>query len=246
MFVDECKRLIHHPGQVFPVLRRPFAGLVEEMHRHAVRPFKGVVLVVGVGGPDKVAYVRGLVVVSNLLTPAAGVGCVTVTNFFGILQVARSTNHVVRINGDFDIKVAPDAVKLAPHVRVSVPALVVVLRHFRVPLRHGIANAFLVIPTGTTNLQRHLRFPVHDERSRITGQNRLVQVNFQDSPHRLVLHRPAVLRQATHADVPNLIGLQFANPVPHPTVGVGQRQVAYVHHASRLKGVEVQVVKRAV
>ena len=58
------------------------------------------------------------------LTGGADLG--TVTNFLGVLQVARTTDDVITVDGDLDVKVAPYTVKFSRNVWVGMPTFKIV------------------------------------------------------------------------------------------------------------------------
>src|SRR5689334_19127531 len=81
---------------------------------------------------------------------------VTISNFISILQGAGSCQHVMLINSNVYIVIAPYAIKFPGYIWIGVPALVVILHHFRIPLAHTITDAFCIVTATTTYLYRYL------------------------------------------------------------------------------------------
>jgi hypothetical protein len=168
-----------------------------------------------------------------------------VPDLAGILEPPRRAEGVLRRKRDGHVEGAVGGVKLAPDVRVGVPALLVVLGHLGIPLRHRVVDAFTVVASGAARLQRHLRAKAHPEGSRFARQDRLGQIDAHHRVGNLVVQRLAVLREALDAVVADLVGAEVEEARHDAPVGIRQVAVAFRHHRVRVEGVEIQMIVHA-
>ena len=181
---------------------------VHVTHRH------GLCDEVGVGGPCKINHIlrlEGALRSEGALRP--------IHRFFGSLH-PRGRDHVAFRHVEGHFKVAPNAVKLPADVRVAVPSVVVEFTQARVPLGHAVLDAFLVHPTGPTDLSGNLGRPSQLKRHRLARTKRLGEVHDEDSS---VFFEFSVLAKSLHpfhVDPAPFVFGQFHNTAAHPAVGV--------------------------
>src|SRR5690554_6120215 len=53
---------------------------------------------------------------------------ITITNFIWVLKDSGSAQYILFIDGDFHIKISPNAVKFAPDIWIWMPASVIIFR----------------------------------------------------------------------------------------------------------------------
>ena len=94
--------------------------------------------------------------------------CISMSNFFRVLKISCTTDYIVAINSDGNIKITPHAMKLSSDIRVGMPTVFIVFNHFRVPLCHRKINPFFIVSSTSTNLYRYLSLKHHVKHSGIT------------------------------------------------------------------------------
>ncbi len=110
-----------------------------------------VVLQFFVGDPGEVVHLLGFEAPGDavFLFELQGRGRIAVANFVGVLEDARTANHVARRGRNVHLEGAKVAVELARHVDVRVPAVGVVDDHFGVPLGEAVGDVFGVVSACT-------------------------------------------------------------------------------------------------
>ena len=95
---------------------------------------------------------------------------ITMTVSLRILQITRSSNNIIFINIYCNIKVTPNTMKLSPNVGFSIPSIVVIFSHLRVPLTHRKSDPFFRVSTSSTNHFWNLTFKVKSKCSIFSWQ----------------------------------------------------------------------------
>ena len=107
------------------------------------------VFIVGVGSPGKVVDVVAHKAPGAFFARyrfKLGIGFIVApTNGRGVLQQAGAAQFVVFVDVDGNIVIAPNAIKLAGHIVVGIPALGIVLGHFGVPLGYAVAYVLFAV-----------------------------------------------------------------------------------------------------
>ena len=201
--------------------------------------------IVGIRSPGKVVDIFGdkmPVKVSFLWFHLHPFTFVAVPDFIGVLQSATAPYGVARVNIYGHVIVAPHAMKLPRDVFICMPSLVIILCHFGVPLGHGVGNALFVVAPRPSYLKGHLGFKLQGKGGLGMGQDGPGEGYGENGAVHPVAGGLPILFQVQYFLVPYLVLVQLGYPVHYPSVGVGKVAGTHVHHAARLKGVEVKVV----
>ena len=241
--------VLHGPGsdgrKLFPGAVAG-VGLVDEVQGGAAFHLEDLVHEVGVGGPGEVNDVLGHKMPIDHPFGRRGAIAVAVAAVLGVLEDARSTDHVSGGHVDGHVEIAPDLVEFPADVGVGVPAVVIVLAHSRVPLGHAVLDALRIHPSGPANLSRHLGVPLEVDADLLARGDGLREGEPTDGAlggeFRFGLAHPG---RVDLDPTPFFFG-QVYDAVSNAAIGVGDVAAAHVHHAFRLKGVEEQMERNAV
>ena len=241
--------VLHGPGsdggKLFPGAVAG-VGLVDEVQGGAAFHFEGLVHEVGVGGPGKVDDVLGDEMPVDHAFGRCGALTVAVAAVPGVLEDARSTDHVGGRHVDGHVEIAPDLVEFPTDVGVGVPAVVIVLANARVPLGHAVLDALRIHPSGPANLSRHLGVPLEVDADLLARGDGLGEGEPTDGALGGEFCFGLADPGRVDADPAPLVFGQVHDAVSHASVGIGDVAAAHVHHAFRLEGVEEQMERNAV
>ncbi|EKB48339.1 hypothetical protein B879_03070 [Cecembia lonarensis LW9] len=115
--------------------------------------------------------------------------------------------------------------------------------HFRVPLRHGIADSFCIVPACSSDLKGNLCFKLHVKGYRLPRQNGLWQIHFQDGFFMDKRSGLTIHGQHIHFHIADLFRTKVKYPVPNPSIRISNGPGTHIHHAIGLESIIVQMIK---
>ncbi len=195
MLVEILKGLYYGALQFYPI-GCSLVFLIKKMQFGTSRDLDAVVRITRIGRPGKIDHVFGDEVPEQfafrLLYRRPRV-FIAMSDLIGILKLAGTTDYKFAVDGNPNIKVSPNTMKFAGNILVGMPSLKIIFCHFWVPLGHRIGNAFPVVSSGSSYLQRYLCFKFHVKNGLCSRKQGFGQDNFQNGLVHLVPNFLSVL-----------------------------------------------------
>ena len=181
MLVQELECLNSITFHSLPVIRCLFIFLIKEVQLRPIRHLSLVMSVIGIGRPGKINYILCSKMPGKLaIRPfkSRTIFLIAISNFIRVLKLTSSSNYKSGINSNVHIKVSPWTMKFTGYILIGMPALKIIFRHLRIPLRHRVCNSFAVISARPAYLRWHLRLKFHFKDCLCFGKHWLGQCYF--------------------------------------------------------------------
>ena len=235
----------HVGGQLGPGLVRGPVGLVEEMQQRTIRNLCRGMHIVGVGRPGEIVHILGQEMPGptfpGLFLQGLSSGIVATADGDRVLQHAGCRHRETAVQGDPHVVIAPFPIELAGHVRIGVPATVIVCGHLGIPLGHAVGDAVGIVAPGAPDLDGDLSFEFELEGAGPTRQDGLLQPDPQHGPQVFQGLLPSLSGEPGDLQFPLLLRLQFGDAPTDAFIGVGDGAGSYIHLTARPEGIEVEM-----